>query len=738
MNGQFVCLDCITQATKPRLLNRRVLAVAALAAVVVGAAMYFALPSRQSPAPTIPADDRVASLSTPEQDGDDSALPATDEPAPSRPERSADKLPTRSDDPDEPLSLPPSITARPEPRDEKPAPAASPVARRKTAGEPELIQDLAAAPEVGLGGTGPAVFTSYVSSIKEHLQRQGSPRLADPTPMIRTRPDLRDLPLRTGAACQLNAREGENLGILSRKLHVYLDVTASPDGIPRSETTADLLRQALVSDKRGQRPEWFRPEAVPTLLQMLMPEDAPVRKLLVDILAEIPHTSTTTALAQRAVFDLDAEVRRAAVKALRKRPAEVYRPILLKALRYPWAPAADHAAAALVQLGDRSVVPHLVAMLRQPDPTLPEQLPNGLRVVREVVRVQHTANCLLCHPPSFDGGPVLGPDPVLRIPVVGPRTVLNAMTQSSTQMSQSGAAQAPPSPPASGGYGAGTSPVSGGNSPGATTSTTIRATGSRSTPVQVVRTNVRPSTQLARTDIPVLIRADITFFRQDFSVKIPTSKLTPLPELLRFDFMIRTRKLTPTEASHLTEKCKDQTTYPQREAVLFALRELTGKDAGQTTAAWRDLFPRAEIDVEASRALRELRAGDAVNRAVLLAGWRQGCGELLTSALATLIPDLDADLQAKVREVLIDRLTHLDAQALRPRLGDDDPELRRAAVLACGRKKDKSLVPDLITLLDDAEPADAALIEESLHSLTGEQQDGAAAWRAWWEKNATE
>jgi len=358
--------------------------------------------------------------------------------------------------------------------------------------------------------------------------------------------------------------------------------------------------------------------------------------------------------------------------------------------------------------------------------------------VREVVRVQHTANCLMCHPPSFDGGPVLGPDPVLRIPLVGPRTVLNAMTQSSTQMTASGAAQAPPSPPASGGYGAGASTVSGGNSPGATTSTVVRGTGSRSTPVKVVRTSVSPSTQLARTDIPVLVRADITFFRQDFSVKIPTGRLTPLPELLRFDFLIRTRKLTHKEASALSEERKGQTTYPQREAVLFALRELTGKDAGQTTAAWRDLFPRAEIDVEASRALRELRAGDAVARGILLAGWRQGRGELLTSALATLIPDLDADLQAKVREVLIDRLTNLDAQALRLRLGDDDPEIRRAAALACGRKKDRALVPDLITVLDDAEPADAVPIEEALHNLTGEQQDGAAAWRAWWEKNATE
>lgn len=30
--------------------------------------------------------------------------------------------------------------------------------------------------------------------------------------------------------------------------------------------------------------------------------------------------------------------------------------------------------------------------------------------------------------------------------------------------------------------------------------------------------------------------------------------------------------------------------YPQREAVLFALRALTGKDVGPTTGAWLDLI----------------------------------------------------------------------------------------------------------------------------------------------------
>jgi HEAT repeat protein len=736
MNGEFVCLDCITKAAKPRVLNRRVLAIAALAATLLGATTYFALPSRRAPARPAPADDRVASVpKVSEEDGDNPTVPATDEPASRRPERPAEKPRTHSDVPDEPLSLPPSITARPELKEEKPAPVVKAVARRKTAAEPELIDALAAVPEVGLGSNGQTVLTSYFNRMQQSIQLGGKPNAADPTPLVLVRPDLRALPIRTGANWQLNPVEAANLGALSRKLRVYLDTTATPDGSPRPETAVDRLRESLQSDRHGTRPEWLRPEAFPTLLQMLMPEDAAVRRLLVDLLAQVPHAKTTTALAQRAVFDLDDDVRRAAVEALRKRPAEVYRPILLKALRYPWAPAADHAAAALVDLGDRSVVPHLVTMLRQPDPALPETLPNGSRVVREVVRVQHTANCLMCHPPSADGGgPVVGVDPVLNVP---PGSQLSAGSATS------------------GASGAGAHNYAG------------RTLGGSGPP-------------------PLIIRADVTFFRQDFSIKVsgaaPPAALpqpipfappprptkprlaagvwgprlqlpaaSPLPAApaaplarpaptgpQRFDFLVRTRAVTPLEAARLVEAHKKETTYPQREAVLFALRELTGKDAGPTSEAWRELFPRAEIDTQADNLRRQLKERDAVQQGVLLARWREQSGDLHMSAMARLIPDLGPELQDRVRDVLADRLSRGKADVLRTRLGDDDPELRRAAVLACGRKKDKSLVPDLITVLEDAEPADAALIEEALHTLTGEQQDGAAAWRAWWEKQATE
>jgi len=36
-----------------------------------------------------------------------------------------------------------------------------------------------------------------------------------------------------------------------------------------------------------------------------------------------------------------------------------------------------------------------------------------------------------------------------------------------------------------------------------------------------------------------------------------------------------------------------KTSYPQRESVLFALRELTGKDAGKESRGWREMVARA-------------------------------------------------------------------------------------------------------------------------------------------------
>jgi HEAT repeat protein len=83
------------------------------------------------------------------------------------------------------------------------------------------------------------------------------------------------------------------------------------------------------------------------------------------------------------------------------------------------------------------------------------------------------------------------------------------------------------------------------------------------------------------------IRADITYLRQDFSVMQPVADAYPWPAVQRFDYLVRNRTLTAAEAVRWEMTNPPSTSYPQREAVLFALRELTGLDAGKSALAWR-------------------------------------------------------------------------------------------------------------------------------------------------------
>jgi HEAT repeat protein len=549
------------------------------------------------------------------------------------------------------------------------------------------MKDLLAAPEVGLGQSGQAVVQSYLAGPNPGPKVTLQYTLTDPTPLLRVRPDLGCLPIHGGPGAFISLAEAESLSHFSHKLRLYLNLAPHDAEGKRVEPT--LLRDALRNERSGNRPEWLRAEAVPTLTQMLMADDPPVRHLLVELLAAIPGKAATRALAQRAVFDADADVRLSALLALRDRPAGEVRPVFLKAFRYPWSAPADHAAEALAFLGDKGAIPDLVSLLKLPDPAGPEVVGSGRTVVREVVRARHQTNCLLCHAPALNlKGPVLGYDPFLLLP----KTVCQPATGGSY----------------SSGAGRG---------------------GSR-TPNKVVTT----------VTYPLPLRADVTFLRQDFSVQFRDNPLPGLAALpVRFDFLVRTRVVPPAEAARLKGKQVDPTDYPQREAALFALRELAGRDAGPTTQAWQALFPRAEIDTEASRLRQQLlQSSDSVQQAVLLGRWMADRSENLNGPLAAVASDLSGDLQKKVRDVLIHRLARGDATALRKWLADDDSELRRAALTACGRTKIKALVPDLIDLLGDADPADAVVIEDALHSITGEQLEGIADWKAWWEKNGTE
>ncbi|HVS40468.1 MAG TPA: HEAT repeat domain-containing protein, partial [Gemmataceae bacterium] len=83
---------------------------------------------------------------------------------------------------------------------------------------------------------------------------------------------------------------------------------------------------------------------------------------------------------------------------------------------------------------------------------------------------------------------------------------------------------------------------------------------------------------------------------------------------------------------------------------------------------------------------------------------------------------------------LAERLTRMKAEVLSRYFQDGDGEIRRAAALASAMKGAKSLIPDLIPLLSDADAAVSHAAHAALRDLSGEQLGATEAeWKAWWK-----
>jgi hypothetical protein len=94
----------------------------------------------------------------------------------------------------------------------------------------------------------------------------------------------------------------------------------------------------------------------------------------------------------------------------------------------------------------------------------------------------------------------------------------------------------------------------------------------------------------SRTESNLLVRIDVTYLRQDFSVVLGVKEQSAWPAMQRFDFVVRKRAMTPVEAAdlrvRLTPKAGEGSPY--QEAALSALRRLTGLDLPAKAAAWRE------------------------------------------------------------------------------------------------------------------------------------------------------
>jgi sugar lactone lactonase YvrE len=318
-------------------------------------------------------------------------------PAPVKPVEKEKPVPTPAP-PVEPAKTPPPVVEKPvevKPPVVEPAPAKVPakivVKRRSDRSEDDLVKQIKNVPAIGLDRT-PARAESTAAIQAAKLAFAKGKTHADTTlAMLDKRADLAGLPLRRGEECRLTPSATNHLDSGSLALRTALASTAADPSRLSTTLTAD----------KAQFNKWQKPEAVPALMQMLMAESQAVREVLVDQLTRIEGKPATEALAQLAVFDLNPRVREQAIVALDKRPAKEYRDILLKGFDHPWPAVADNAAEAVVALKLPDAVPALLSQLDKPDPQAPYEKPGSkTKYVKELVRVNHFLNCLMCHPAS--------------------------------------------------------------------------------------------------------------------------------------------------------------------------------------------------------------------------------------------------------------------------------------------------------------------------------------------------
>jgi hypothetical protein len=342
---------------------------------------------------------------------------------------------------------------------------------RPTRSAAEITAELAELPEIGL-------HTFGVD--RAHFGRAGvgHPALA----LFDSRPDIGTLPLLRGEACELSPGKAEALRIASSQLRGSIGRIAAAARVSDTPQGQEAVLARPVAIVKRATEEW------PSLVAwMMQAEGDPARRTLIELLSQSPGPAATRTLAARAVFDPAPDLRHRATRALKRRQADDARPFLLAALQYPWPAAADHAADALVALKDVAAVPDLVRLLGAPDPAGPCPGVDGEPVRRDMVRINHSQSCQLCHAPSTNVR-----DSV-RAPVPSPDRPLPFSFDISRNSYYA------PKPPPS-------------RSPG-----------------------------------EAFIRAEVTYLRPDFSIDLPVASPGPWPKMQRYDFVVRTRNIKSWE-----------------------------------------------------------------------------------------------------------------------------------------------------------------------------------------------
>jgi hypothetical protein len=305
---------------------------------------------------------------------------------------------------------------------------------------PQLSDDLSSIPEVEFqaapGKNQPTAEltkqTVHTMARINHLNAKKSDGFLEA--LLGERTDLNGLPFAMGDACRIKGERSKQFTLAANLIRQQLpqndkEMMITSRMRERGEVMAPMSA-SLGKDRARAEAFWTQYQTVcvqadqtqelvdrqqkehvalarvAALMQVLAPESAHFRLGLVKYLSGVQHSESTKALARLAVFSREDDVRQAAIEALKVRRERDYTEVLLQGLRYPLPAVARRAGDTLVKLERTDLVPQLVDLLEEPDPRAPVVKETGekkVATVRELVRVNHHKNCLLCHAPANTG-----------------------------------------------------------------------------------------------------------------------------------------------------------------------------------------------------------------------------------------------------------------------------------------------------------------------------------------------
>jgi hypothetical protein len=402
---------------------------------------------------------------------------------------------------------------------------------------PPLNEDLSKVPELSFGEpiaktqtkTQAIKETAHAIAKVNHLNQQKIDGFMEA--LIAHRADLRGMPFLMGQECRTCEEQARIFAAIAFRLNQSMRNARNQDHTDIAEFLDSSIKQVKGQVSKTNLDYYYR-ASVAAAVQILMPESERFRVGLARYLATVPHVDATRALARLTIFSAEDEVRAAAIEGLKLRREKDYADVLLAGFQYPLAPVSKRAAEAIVKLDRKDLIANLVDVLDQSDPRLPAKKTvegKEVAVVHELVRVNHNRSCVLCHAPGNTEN----------VPEGGLTVAVPLPTEPLPKPSDGGYQSVPPPSP------------------------------------------------------DIVVRIDMTYLRQDFSMMMPVSDPHPWPEKQRFDFFVRTRVLTAQEAQAYEPCCEADEPgrlSPYHRAALYALRELTGRDAAPTAATWRTML----------------------------------------------------------------------------------------------------------------------------------------------------